>query len=485
MMKERWFLLRASNLTLALLLLASCATPQGSLTSTPASPTAISTQSIPKSTFLPSPPTLSQSEPTFAQSVAPEVSTWLRENAIPFNTTDPNSDFEDLMPLKELIGDARIVALGEATHGTHEFSEMKHRMLRFLVEEMGFNTFATEASWAETNLINDYVRTGQGDPAKLLDEYFGWAGNTQEVFDMILWMRAHNENPGEGPFVSFFGFDIQFYRTAMDNVLAYLEQVDSDRVAETIRLYYCFSPDRKSIYAGSSAESKAACQANLQTVYDQLSQQQSDYKARSSPEAFAQALQSARVVVQVAHQISLGDHDYLVRDQYMAENVTWLLDQAGPGSKIVLSAHNGHVATNPSGYKPMGAYLKAVYGEDLVVFGFSFYKGSFHARLLSETAQMGDEPGALTEFAVTMPPEDSYESYFRSTELPRFFLDLRELRVDPPVGDWLSTPHPFRSIGAAYQPSHPEEFFSPTILPDLFDVIIYLEDTSPSVLLDR
>jgi erythromycin esterase-like protein len=93
---------------------------------------------------------------------------WLKANAIPFDTTEPNSSFEDLMPLKKIIGDARIVALGEATHGTHEFFQMKHRMLEFLVEEMGFNTFAMEDAWPEANLINDYVHTGKGEPAEIL-----------------------------------------------------------------------------------------------------------------------------------------------------------------------------------------------------------------------------------------------------------------------------------------------------------------------------
>ncbi len=484
-MKQRWFLLRVSNLTLALLLLASCAAHPRSVTSTPALPTSISTQSIPASTFLPSPPTLSQSKPTFTQPLAPEVSIWLRDNAIPFETTDPNSNFEDLLPLKELIGDARIVALGEATHGTHEFPEMKHRMLRFLVEEMGFNTFAIEASWAETNLLNNYVRTGQGDPAKLLDEYLPWTSNTQEVLDMVLWMRAHNENPGDAPLVSFYGFDTQFHEMAMDNVFAYLEQADPDRVVETIRLYYCFSPDRTRLYAGSSAESKANCRANLQAVYDQLSRRQTEYEARSSPEAFARALQSARVVLQVEDQVSLGDHDYIVRDQYMAENVTWLLNQAGPSGKIILSAHNFHVSTDDLIIKTMGAHLREAYGEEMVVIGFSFYEGSFHSKLLADTAQMGDEPGELMEFAVLPPPIDSYEGYFRSTDLPYFFLDLRHPPSDPAVKEWLSAPHLFRDIGAAYRPSTPEEFIGSALLSQQYDVIAYFQDTSPSLLLDQ
>jgi len=486
-MKRRWFFSGASTLIWALLLLASCVAPTPSPISTRASPTVISTQPVVISTFLPTPsvpgPTkLALTQPTIT--IAPENNTWLRENAIPFDTTDPNSDFEDLMPLKDLIGDAHIVALGEATHGTHEFFEMKYRLLRFLVEEMGFNTFAIEANWPEANLVNDYVQTGKGDPAELI-RWWGpglgfWTWDTQEVLDMILWMRAHNENPGDAPLVSFFGFDMQFYKLAMDNVVAYLEQVDPDRAAQTTELYHCFRQysDRELIYAQLSAETRTACRANLQAVYDQLSQQQSDYKARSSPEEFARALQNARIVLQAEHPFGSGDERNMIgdRDRYMAENVTWLLDQAGPDAKIVLWAHNLHVGTYDYGLRPMGAYLRENYGDEMVVFGFSFYQGSFIS---------SQWPDGLTDFSVELPPENSYEYTFHSAELPRFFLDLRRLPSDSPATNWLMTSHPLRAIGAGYDPSHAEDYFVSVILPQMFDIIIYFQDTSASLPLYR
>jgi erythromycin esterase len=448
-------------------------------------PTAVPTQSIPTSTVLPTLATPRLSETPLAPSitVAPEVSTWLRENAIPFDTTDPNSDFQDLMPLKELIGDARIVALGEATHGTHEFFEMKHRMLRFLVEEMGFNTLAFEANWPEANLVNDYVQTGQGDPAELLRGLY-WTSYTQEVLDMIRWMRAHNENPGDTPLVSFFGFDMQLYTIAMDNVVAYVEQVDADRAAQTTELYHCFRQysNRELIYAHLSEETRTACRANLQAVYDQVSQQQSNYEARSSSEEFERALQNARIVLQAEHHYGAGDEGFMLRDRYMAENVAWRLDQAGPSAKIVLWAHNFHISTFFADSKPMGEYLRERYRDQMVVFGFSFYQGSFNA-----FQYLGDRrvDQKLTEFSVALPPENSYEYTFRSAELPRFFLDLRGLPSDSPATNWLLTSHPFRHIGAGYDPTSPEDFFLSGILPDMFDVIIYFQDTSRSILLNR
>ncbi len=114
-------------------------------------------------------PACGESSPT--PPPGPEIA-WLRENAVEFRTAEPGGDYADLMPLEQIIGNARVVALGEATHGTREFFQMKHRILEFLVREMGFTTFGIEATWAEANRVNDYVHTGVGDPAVLLSNLY-------------------------------------------------------------------------------------------------------------------------------------------------------------------------------------------------------------------------------------------------------------------------------------------------------------------------
>jgi erythromycin esterase len=410
-----------------------------------------------------------------------EIDNWLRENAIPFSTTEPGSGFDDLMPLKEIIGDARIVALGEATHGTREFFQMKHRMLEFLVQEMDFNIFAIEATWPEANLVNAYVHTGEGDPAKLLAGLYFWTWNTQEVLDMIHWMRAHNENPGDAPPVSFFGFDMQFPRMAMDNVVEYLQKVNPAAAEQADTLFDCFPAYQSALntYADAPPDTRNQCRENLQEVYDLISQRQTDYEALSSSKEFALALQSARVVQQA--EDVFGSEDYAARDRYMAENVAWLLDQAGPDAKIVLWAHNGHVGVESARSKTMGAYLREQYGDEMVIFGFTFYSGSFNAIKMSGPGQFG----GLTEYQIALPPEDSYEYYFRSAELPRLFLDLRGIQPGSPATDWLLEHHPFRSIGAVYNESSPSEFFQRVALPQVFDVVIYFQDTTSSSLLGQ
>jgi len=149
---------------------------------------------------------------------------WLKANAVPFGTEAAGSGFEDLQALKAMIGDARIVSLGEATHGTAEFFRMKHRLTEFLASEMGFTVFAIEASMPEAFRLNDYVLRGEGDPKELLRGMYFWTWNTQEVLDMILWMRAFNAS-GKGR-IEFLGFDMQEPKVAAENVRAFVKKAD-------------------------------------------------------------------------------------------------------------------------------------------------------------------------------------------------------------------------------------------------------------------
>jgi erythromycin esterase-like protein len=161
---------------------------------------------------------------------------WITTNAVPLTTTEPGRGFDDLQPLKKMIGDARIVALGEATHGTREFFQLKHRMLEFLATEMGFTVFSIEANMTEAYRLNDYVLHGTGDPALLLKGLGFWTWDTEEVLDMIKWMRAFNAS-GKGR-VQFTGFDMQTPTVAVQTTEAFVSRYDapySATLAEAVR----------------------------------------------------------------------------------------------------------------------------------------------------------------------------------------------------------------------------------------------------------
>jgi erythromycin esterase len=147
-----------------------------------------------------------------AQAPATPVRDWIAEHAIRLQTPEAGHGFADMESLKKVVGNARIVSLGEATHGTREFFQLKHRTLEFLATEMGFTIFSIEANMPEAYRLNDYILTGKGDPAELLRGMYFWTWNTEEVFDMILWMREFNKS-GKGR-LQFTGFDIQTTKVA-------------------------------------------------------------------------------------------------------------------------------------------------------------------------------------------------------------------------------------------------------------------------------
>src|SRR5262245_2388592 len=169
---------------------------------------------------------------TLAQGSAPTPAqlAWLKANAIEVKTVEAGTDFADLQKLKAAVGGARIVSLGEATHGTREIFQMKHRLIEFLASELGFTIFSIEANMPEAYRVNDYVLHGTGDPKSLLQGMYFWTWNTEEVLSMIEWMRQFNA-AGKGR-IQFTGFDMQTIRVAVDIVDEFLRKVDAGYAAD-------------------------------------------------------------------------------------------------------------------------------------------------------------------------------------------------------------------------------------------------------------
>jgi erythromycin esterase-like protein len=151
---------------------------------------------------------------------------WVRKNALQLDGCEAGKGFKDLAPLRKLIGDARIVSLGEGTHGTREFFQMKHRLTEFLASEMGFTIFSIEANLPEAYRLNDFVLEGKGDPRELIAGMYFWTWNTEEVLDLVLWMREFNRT-GKGR-IEFTGFDMQTHKVAAAIARGFLEKADPE-----------------------------------------------------------------------------------------------------------------------------------------------------------------------------------------------------------------------------------------------------------------
>ena len=416
--------------------------------------------------------------PPEPEPVPPEVTAWIEANSTPFWGSHLSFPHTDIEFLRELVGDAHIVALGENTHGTRDFFEMKARVLRFLVEEMGFNTFGIEATWPEARRIDHYVRTGEGDPEKALSGLYFWTWRTESVLEMIEWMRAHNEAGGD---IGFHGFDMQYPGMALHNVLEYLGEVDPESAGTVAAHLECLnrfandhtgrSPSPR--YRDQSDTYRADCGASFEEARELLLRNRETYEAATGEDAFEIALQSLRV----AFQYHLSATREQGRDESMAENTVWISNRIGPEGRMVLWAHNYHVSTQPGA---QGFYLRQTFGDDMVVVGFSHERGRFTA-----VGQDGDDYTGFSEFELEAPIAGSYEHYLSSATEPRFVLDLRNRDTSATGSAWLGVSRPFRSIGCCYDPGRPERYQYEQPLVAWFDVIIHYERTTPTVLLPR
>ncbi|WP_300603679.1 erythromycin esterase family protein [Niabella sp.] len=395
----------------------------------------------------------------------PDQLTWIRTNAVPLTTVYAGNGFADLQPLKHFVGDARIVSLGECTHGTSEIFSMKHRLLEFLVSEMKFNIFAIEANMAETNGMNDYVLRGTGNPEHLLDTMYFWTWNTKEVKDMMTWMRGYNQAHPNAP-VQFTGFDMQMGKGAADNLERFAKQYAGSLVATTTAISGLVEKLEKRNWQQPADSLAALLLKELEPVKKHLDVHKQPLSAAMGTQAFAWIVQNATLLNQFALLAKAGRKGPSVRDRSMAANADWLLAQ-NPGSKMVIWAHNGHV--NRRSYT-MGGYLEENgHKTDMRVIGFSAGAGTYTAVV------KGKEIGNSN--ALIAPIPRSFESYGRAAQLGNFFLDIRAQQLQHKDAGWLLKNLNVRSIGAVAM-DYPQ--FQMDVQPDLYDALIYLDQTKAS-----
>ena len=411
------------------------------------------------------------------------VTGWLKERAIPLVSVQAGAGFDDLRPLKAILKDVRVVGLGESTHGTREFFQFKHRMLEFLVQEMGYTVFAIEASYPACWNINDYVLTGKGDPAAALASQGFWTWDTNEVADMISWMREYNKTATEDRKVRFLGYDIQHLGRVMTVVTAYLERLDRNAVPMAKA---ALEPmiDMKRIMALQSAgpEERTKIKASYDGFLAFMAFNRTPYVRGSSAGEYEEVMQHIKVVGQFFNGYSATptapeEAARLSRDFYMADNIWQLMQTFGPETKMAVWAHNGHVARGDLfGMPAMGGYLKQFFGDAYYALGFAFNKGAFQSCDM-DSARNSSEGCILTEFTVGDAPEGSIDGFMARPGIPNYVIDVKWAPKNPTVAKWLKTEMPMRSIGSGYSVKDPGSFFAPTRIDANYDGLVFFGTT--------
>ncbi|MFD9907787.1 erythromycin esterase family protein [Streptomyces sp. NPDC059063] len=410
--------------------------------------------------------------PQTAQAAAPadDPVRAIERAAHPLRSTDPGGPTADLRPLGRMVGGAKVVGLGEATHGSHEFFTMKDRLFRYLVEKKGFTTFAQEISWTTGLRFDAYVRGGKGDVRKLVHKELGrtpW--DTDEYVELLTWMRAYNQKHPDRQ-VRFMGNDLNYPHQGIelfDAVRDYVRKHEPDLLARVDALY---APLRRltdsDTFWGLPLAERARLTKKAERARDLLDSRRPDQGGK----AFDWALRNADSIAETAKILSYDDTDQgikdamLYRDRIMARNTAWW--QRYTGDKVLLSAHNAHVGyeSYDKRYPKMqGAFLRDALGKRYTSIGFTFDQGSFLAQnqttMKWRPRTVGAAAPGMNEHTLDKVRHDDY------------FVDMRT--APAAARKWLGKGRLTRSIGTAY-PDGPWRIR----LGASHDILIHLHDVT-------
>lgn len=411
----------------------------------------------------------------------------VRQAAVPL--TGAPGDYDALMVL---VGDARVVLLGEGTHGTHEFYRERARITQRLIREKGFTAVAVEGDWPRAARVDRYVRGTGADPdaARALSgftEFPQWMWRNADVRDFVEALRAHNRAlPAGAERVGFYGLDLYAITPAADAVVGYLERVDPEAARAARRRYGCFARFRDDPQGyGQSVEYDDArsCQDEAAEALRDVQRVAAELPGRTPTLSRGEVLDLERsahgVVGGEAYFRELfrgGVSTWNLRDRHMAATLDALLahlDRDGRPGKVVVWAHNTHVgdarATHMAdeGEVNLGQLARERYGDSAVVLvGFTTYTGTVIA------AHDWGGRGERREVRPSLP--GSYGAVFHETGIPAFLLPVRGAGLEEPFRHRRLQ----RAIGVVYLPgSERVSHYFHAHLPTQFDAVIHLDQT--------
>jgi protein-L-isoaspartate(D-aspartate) O-methyltransferase len=396
---------------------------------------------------------------------------------------EPIARIEDapLDGLLDRIGNARVVLLGEATHGTSEFYRMRTRITQQLILRHGFRAVAVEADWPDAAAVDRYVRCLPPRPRRWVPftRFPTWMWRNREVQTLIEWLRAYNSERHES--VSFSGLDLYSLYTSADEVVRYLDRVDPDAARLARERYGRLTPWQHDPAAYGHAAVLGRIQPyekDIVAMLRDLLARRLDYSAHDGDEFFDAAM-NARVVAgaeRYYRAMYYGSvESWNLRDQHMFDTVRSILAQRGTGAKLVVWEHNSHVgdagATEMAarGEHNVGQLSRKMFGDDAYIVGFGTDHGSVAA------AHDWDEP--MERMRVRPARADSYERICHEAGVPAFVLHLRDpLRRE--LRDELAEPRLERAIGVVYRPeTELQSHYFQAVLPAQFDEYVWFDET--------
>jgi len=400
------------------------------------------------------------------------------------NLVRPLRDPADLDPLLKRIGDARVVLLGEASHGTREFYTWRTAITTRLVEEKGFSFVAVEGDWPDCYRVNRFAKGYSGTPARPEDalETFRrwptWMWANEEVKDLIGWLRGHNDGRPPRQKVGFYGLDVYSLWDSLHEVMSFLRRRDPAAFDAARRALKCFEPygEEAQEYARATLYGSESCRDE---VVELLRRVRAEAKTTAGDEDEAQfvAEQNALVVknAEAYYQamVRADDESWNVRDRHMAQTLDRLMKHHGADAKAIVWEHNTHIGDArytdmaDKGMVNIGHLAREKYGEyETVLVGFATYRGTVIA------GQAWDAP--WEEMRVPPAREQSWEDILHEAVADNAMLVFPR---DPSVE--MSSWRGHRAIGVVYRPQY-EQYgnYVPSVLPRRYDALLYVDQST-------
>jgi protein-L-isoaspartate(D-aspartate) O-methyltransferase len=397
----------------------------------------------------------------------------------PFNSLES----ADLGPLLERIGDASLVLIGEASHGTSEFYKMRSRITSELISKKNFKLVAIEGDWPDAARIDHYVRHFDYPPSEwtAFARFPTWMWRNNEVREFIDWLRLHNAGIAHDERVAFHGLDLYSLYSSIRSILSYLDDVDPEAARLARQRYGCLTPwqaDPATYGRAALTGSYRSCEKEVVNMLIELSGKHRDY-AQHDGERFLDAVQNARLVANAERYYRVmyygSRESWNLRDTYMFETLKLLQGFHRPDNKAIVWAHNSHIgnaaATEMSarGEINIGQLCREEFGDSMYSIGFGTDSGTVAA------ASDWDEPMEVKTVQPSQP--ESYERLFHDVGLPGFLLGLRHISSTT-LKDALSKRRLERAIGVIYRPeTELASHYFQASLPQQFDEYIWIDRT--------
>jgi erythromycin esterase-like protein len=398
----------------------------------------------------------------------------------------PDIDGERFGASFDRFGDARVICLGEASHGTSEFYRARAAISRRLIERYGFNIVAVEGDWPDCATVDRYVRHRASRDLQFtaFDRFPTWMWRNREVDDFVRWMHRHNANRPYERMCGFYGLDLYNLSGSMRAVIDFLQKEDPDLAALAHRRYGCLDPwaEDPALYGRHSLlEGYARCEVGVIQMLKDLLQKQVDCFGPECDD-WLDAAANARLVKDAEAYYRIMYHgsaeSWNARDSHMFDTLNMILDAKGPNSKAIVWAHNSHIGNAAftdmgmnRGELNIGQLVKEKWDVRAHLIGFGTHTGTVAA------ADDWDEPMKIKRVRPSLA--ESHERMAHDSGVGRFLLDLREGEVGRDLREELCEPRLERFIGVIYRPETERwSHYSEAILPKQFDAYVWFDETS-------